>query len=105
MLVLDGVEMLDVREIAEIVDRTPETVRRWIWSGRLTARQHGRRLLVPRRDVETLLAPDSGHVQTSLAEWADGVARQRRSGTLGSGPRTASAADLVLGDRASRQAG
>jgi excisionase family DNA binding protein len=105
VLVLDGVEMLDVREVARIVERTPETVRRWIWSGRLSATQHGRRLLVARRDVESLLAADTEPAQPSLAGWADSVARQRQSGLLGAGSTIPTAADLVLEDRDRRQAG
>lgn len=105
MLVLDGVEMLDVRETAQLAGRTPETVRRWIWAGRLTARRHGSKLLVARRDVDELVRGGPTSPVMSLVEWAATVEEQRRAGALGDPAAQSSAADLVLDDRASRQAG
>ena len=105
MLVVDGVEMLDVRETARLVHRTPETVRRWIWSGRLPARRHGNKLLVARPDVAATTRADSRHdALPSLADWAALVERERRAGALGPSGEGTSAADLVLADRAERQA-
>jgi Helix-turn-helix domain len=105
MLVLDGVEMLDVRETARLADRTPETVRRWIWSGRLAARRHGGRLLVSRGDVDRLIHSRPAPARLTLAAWAAAVDEQRRAGALGDTSGDSSAADLVLDDRASRRAG
>ena len=104
MVVVDGVEMLDVREAAQAADRTPETVRRWIWSGRLAAKRHGNRLLVTRHDLEHLVrgAP-AGDATMSLGEWIELVAEHRSSGALGpTATHSGSAADLVLADRQSR---
>jgi excisionase family DNA binding protein len=105
MLVLDGVEMLDVRETARLAGRTPETVRRWIWSGRLAARRHGSRLLVTRDDVDRLIQGRPAPARLTLAAWAAAVDEQRQAGALGDPSADSSAADLVLDDRASRQAG
>jgi excisionase family DNA binding protein len=105
MLVLDGVEMLDVRETARLAGRTPETVRRWIWSGRLAARRHGSRLLVSRDDVDQLIHSRPAPARLTLAAWAAAVDEQRQAGALGDTSADSSAADLVLDDRASRQAG
>jgi len=107
MLAIDGVELLDVREAARLADRTPETVRRWIWSGRLAAQRHGNRLLVSRHDLESVVRGGlSAAKAVTLSEWARLVGEQRRSGALGSlSPDMPSAADLVLDDRHSRQAG
>jgi hypothetical protein len=105
VFVLDGVEMLDVRETAGLARRTPETVRRWIWAGRLNARRHGGKLLVARRDVEDLVGGGSPATPLTLAEWAETVDRQRRAGELGDAGTAATAADLVLDDRSRRQAG
>lgn len=104
MLVLDGVEMLDLRETARLAGRTPETVRRWIWSGRLAARRHGNKLLVTREAVNELMhgAPAA---KRSLTDWAATVDEHRRTGALGQRKLSASAADLVLDDRATRHAG
>ena len=106
--------MMDVREIAEAAGRTPETVRRWVWSGRLHAERRGNRLLVARQAVDDLLRgrPDSSDasgrsvpVGASLGAWSALVAQQRRTGALEGQVSLDSAADLVLDDRASRQVG
>jgi hypothetical protein len=97
--------MLDVRETAGLARRTPETVRRWIWAGRLNARRHGGKLLVARRDVEDLVRGTSPTTPLTLAEWAGTVNGQRRTGALGDAGTAATAADLVLDDRSRRQAG
>ena len=94
MMVIGGVEVLDVREAAAYVSRTPETVRRWIWSGRLPASRRGNRLLVRRSDLDAL---SGGSVKDalSLAEWAALLP------SSGSG-RAGSALDLLLEDRERR---
>lgn len=96
MQVIDGVEMMEVREAAAYAGRTPETVRRWVWAGRLPARRQGNRLLVSRADVDRLR---SGHSagdgsRLSLQEWVTLVERTRGPGQPG-----ASARDLVLEER------
>ena len=95
MIVIDGVEMVDVREAAQLAGRTPETIRRWVWSGRLSATRSGNKLLVPR---VTYLRPRTRKLlaRRSLAEWAAQLRTAR------GGARTAS--DLVLDDRAARDA-
>jgi excisionase family DNA binding protein len=100
---IDGVEMLDVREAADLARRTPETIRRWVWGGRLEATKEGNRLLVRRSDITALATPGEHAPETpdgsaaerlSLGEWASRV--RRREGTV------ATAADLVWDDRAGR---
>lgn len=91
MMVVDGVEVLDVREAADYVRRTPETVRRWVWSGRLSARRKGNRLLVARHELDALIGPAA---PLSLGAWASALPGAATGGT---------AADLVLDDRAARQ--
>ena len=104
MLVLDGVEMVDVRETARLVGRSPETVRRWIWSGLLSARRHGNKLLVDRRAVEQLARGPVARDLLTLRDWAKAVEMQREAGSLGEDSAGTSAADVVLDDRAGRQA-
>src|SRR3954454_1633324 len=92
-------DMLDVRSAAALVGRPPETVRRWVWSGRLPARRRGRRLVMAREDVEAIAASDA-RGSTSLAAWTDCAhAVREAAGASTSGP---SAADLVIEDRAQR---
>ena len=105
MSVLDGVEMLDVREAARLVRRTPETVRRWIWSGRLPARRHGNKLLVKRGDLDDLIGLRRHDDRMTLADWVNQQSAVRRSGALGRSSTGASAADLVVADREGREAG
>jgi excisionase family DNA binding protein len=70
--VIDGVEMVDVRRAAQLVRRTPETVRRWIWSGRLPAVRRGNRLLVARQALDDLTSSraTTAGPELSLRAWA-----------------------------------
>jgi excisionase family DNA binding protein len=95
---VDREEMLDVRAAAALAGRHPETIRRWVWSGRLPARRVGNRLLVARGDVEALAgAPERA---ASLAAWAERARVVRRARGAKGSQRTA--ADLVLRDRTER---
>ena len=85
--------MVSVREAAAIVGRTPETIRRWVWSGRLASRKQNNRLLIARDDLDQ--AADRSEPALSLREWAKLATKRRPAGT-------GSAADLVLADRAAR---
>lgn len=98
MMVVDGVEMLDVQEAAALVHRTPETVRRWVWSGRLPGVKKGQKLFVPRRDVLAATGAEQAppRDRPTLRAWAEAVAQSQ-----GTGNRP-TARDLVLDDRARR---
>ena len=50
-------DLMTVREIARACHRSEETVRRWIWSGKLPARKLGNQLFARRSDVEALAQP------------------------------------------------
>lgn len=98
---LDRGELLDIRRAASVIGCHPETVRRWVWSGRLAARRDGRRLLFARADVDAL-AEVRGGAPASLASWSRRALSTMRSASPdGSG---ASAAELVLEDRDRRSA-
>jgi helix-turn-helix protein len=86
---------LDIKAAAAVAGRTTETIRRWVWSGRLPARRRGNRLLVTRRDVEALAG---GRKALSLADWLT-LAERGMSARPGAGT---SAADLVLEERRRR---
>lgn len=88
---------LTILDAAALANRSPETVRRWVWSGRLGARKSGKRLLVARRELEALVDPRE-HPALSLREWANLAERALRAG---SGPHR-SAADLVIEERRGR---
>jgi excisionase family DNA binding protein len=92
-------DLVDVRQAAALIGRHPETIRRWVWSGRIGARRRGNRLFVDRADVESVAGawtPES----RSLEAWAQRAKELREvGGTRGVG---VSAADLVLDDRAER---
>jgi excisionase family DNA binding protein len=88
---------MDVQSAAKLAGRTPETIRRWVWSGRLNAHKRGNKLVVRRSDVQRLAGPAQQR-QLSLREWA---ALARTALMTSRGPYS-SAADLVLGERAAR---
>lgn len=88
--------MLDVAAAAALVSRTPETVRRWVWSGRLPAQRQGRRLMVARDDVLRLTGGSQQVTRPSLREWAATVRESAE------GDRAMTASDLVADDRADR---
>jgi excisionase family DNA binding protein len=88
-------ELMDVRHAAKLVARHPETIRRWVWSGRLGAQRRGNRLLVARAELEALAG--QGGASISLREWANRARAARASTPAAGPPRTA--ADLVLEDR------
>ncbi|TMD41021.1 MAG: helix-turn-helix domain-containing protein [Chloroflexi bacterium] len=88
---------LDVKAAARVAGRTTETIRRWVWSGRLPARKRGNRLVMARKDVEAL-AGATERRPLSLAEWARLAERALRGRR---GPR-ASASDLVIEERRRR---
>ncbi|MBA3300907.1 MAG: helix-turn-helix domain-containing protein [Thermoleophilaceae bacterium] len=92
-------DMIDVRGAAALVRRHPETVRRWVWSGRLAARRQGNRLLMVRADVEAIAASE-GRALTSLAAWVDRAraVREAAEATVSG----SSAAEFVIEDRAQR---
>jgi helix-turn-helix protein len=87
---------LDIRAAARLTGRSTETVRRWVWAGRLRARKRGTRLFVLRGDVEAITG-SHGSRPLSLTEWraeADSVVSRSATGR--------SASDLVLADRRER---
>ncbi len=50
--------MLTVPEAAERAERDPETIRRWIRSGKLPARKVGTQHVIEEADLESVLADD-----------------------------------------------
>jgi hypothetical protein len=90
---------LDVKAAAALSGRTAETIRRWVWSGRLSAQKRGNRLVVARADVEAL-AGRGERRPLSLGEWAR-LAEAAMRGRRGSHE---SAADLVIDERRRRLA-
>jgi uncharacterized protein YutE (UPF0331/DUF86 family) len=56
-------ERINVREAAKECGRNPETVRRWIWSGKLPAQKLGNQLFVKRGDLASYCK------ETAVAEY------------------------------------
>ncbi|HVS04633.1 MAG TPA: helix-turn-helix domain-containing protein [Candidatus Dormibacteraeota bacterium] len=81
--------------LPRLTGRSTETVRRWVWAGKLRARKSGKRLLVLRGDLEALAGSDRKIL--SLREWQAIAKRALRRPTVGR-----SASDLVLDDRKDR---
>jgi excisionase family DNA binding protein len=98
---------LTVREAAQRTHRSEETIRRWIWSGRLPARKHGNsyRIDVVHLDqIAVAYDPAAGsHTagsRESFRAWLDDLDRWKQG--LPAASRV-SAADLVIEDRHARR--
>lgn len=53
----DAEQLMSVREVARECKRTEETIRRWIWSGKLPATKLGNQLFVRRKDLDAVISP------------------------------------------------
>lgn len=89
-------ELVDIRQAATDSGRSAETVRRWIWSGKLAATKRGNRLLIDRAELERFLRERHDEAPVALGAWAaEREAEARQSGR--SGPTAhGSGAALVL---------
>lgn len=111
---MTAVQEITVREAAQRTHRSPETIRRWIWSGRLPATKRGNTYYVDVAYLDGLAVemgaashpadPDPGSAGPGgLAAWlADLGAWKSALADAGSqAARTAS--DLVIEDRHARR--
>lgn len=77
--------MLTVPDAAARVNRNPETIRRWIRSGRLRAQRVGTQHIIEERDLDDAIGADTLSVPASWRKTATGepmpdvVAAIRRS--------------------------
>lgn len=77
--------MLTVPEAARRVGRDPETIRRWIRSGRLTARKIGTQHIIEEADLLDVIGDEQGALPAAWRRTASGkpmpnvVAALRRS--------------------------
>jgi len=63
----DPSALLTVREVARACNRSEETVRRWIWSGRLPSRKLGNQHFIDPADVAALRPESPRAVETAVA--------------------------------------
>ena len=89
-------ELVDIRQAATDTGRSAETVRRWIWSGKLAATKRGNRLLIERAELERFLRDRLEDAPIGLAEWAAERDADRRQQEPSGGAARGSAAGLVL---------
>lgn len=61
----DQDDLLTVRDVARACKRSEETVRRWIWSGKLQARKLGNQMFVKRTDLEAMQVPRAGETKAA----------------------------------------
>jgi excisionase family DNA binding protein len=102
-----AVQEITVREAARRTNRSPETIRRWIWSGRLPATKRGNTYYVDIVHLEGVVVEMgiSGYHSDvaqagDLGAWLDEV-RQWKAGLTA--PQTKqTASDLVIEDRHAR---
>jgi excisionase family DNA binding protein len=98
---------LTVRQAAKRACRSEETIRRWIWSGRLAAVKRGTSYCIDVVHLEQVMVEietgGPGHHATpnqGMLAWLDEVAEWKRG--LKSAPGV-SAVDLLLEDRRARR--
>lgn len=106
---MTAVPEVTVREAARRVGRSEETIRRWIWSGRLPAVKRGRGYRIDVRHLEEVIVEiEPGAVRhgtkkpLTMLEWLEAVAEWKRGFPTPPEPG-ASAADLVIEDRHARR--
>ncbi|MGH3104084.1 MAG: helix-turn-helix domain-containing protein [Gaiellaceae bacterium] len=100
---------LTVQEAARRAGRTPETIRRWIWSGRLPAEKIGNQYFVAEEALAALLPPPPAgdglepvEVGGAWGEWLAAAARFQEQ-LRAEGRRLPSAAELLADDRRRRR--
>lgn len=90
-------QWVTVREAAAVLGRNTETVRRWVWSGKVRARKVGSRLMLARADLDAVGRASARSL--TLSAW---IAERDRAPQLATAQRDSSAADLVIEDRRRR---
>ena len=58
-------DLITVREAARACQRTTETVRRWVWEGKLPAQKLGNQLFIKRGDLTRLMHRRKGRDSSS----------------------------------------
>lgn len=92
-----------MRDAAARAGRAEETIRRWIWSGRLPAQKVGNIYRIRQHHLDAAVAGEvpvqSGGGNRDLAHWWEKVSRWREANGIA---HQSTAADLVLDDRMER---
>ena len=97
---------ITVREAARRAHRSEETIRRWIWSGRLPARKRGNSYRIDIAQLDRIAVvydpPGADRAATGdeLGAWLDDLDLWKQGLRVTGG---ASAADLVIEDRHARR--
>ena len=80
-------DLITVREAARQCHRATETVRRWIWEGKLPAQKLGNQLFIKRADLARVAMPKNQHrVEEQLALLEEIRALRERIARRMSGP-------------------
>jgi len=58
-------DLMTVRDVARACVRSEETIRRWIWSGKLPATKLGNQLFVKREDLQAMRAPKTAEAKVT----------------------------------------
>ncbi len=99
---------LTVRQAAKCAGRSEETIRRWIWSGRLPAAKRGTSYRIDVVHLERVMVEvDTGAAKhaasnQSMLDWLEEVARWKAGLKVKPTPGV-SAADLIIEDRRARR--
>ncbi len=93
-----------MREAAQRVHRAEETIRRWIWTGKLPARKFGKGYQVHESDLDAIAAGvpaprQPSETELSLGDWVAAVKAWRATNDVSP---YGGAGQLVIEDRAER---
>jgi len=97
---------ISVREAAQRAHRSEETVRRWIWSGRLPARKRGNSYRIDIAHLDRIAVvydppdADPAFADGGLGAWLADLDRWKQGLRVTAG---ATAADLIIEDRHARR--
>ena len=103
---MGATQEITVREAAQRAHRSEETIRRWIWSGRLPAHKRGSSYRIDIAHLDRIaIVYDPGDADPaargeSLGAWLDDLDRWKEGLPVAAGAR---AADLIIEDRHARR--
>jgi excisionase family DNA binding protein len=96
---------LSVREAARISRRSEETVRRWIWSGKLPARKLGNQYFIDPAELQAALGEGGGVLREPAATYSPAPVREGIEMSRREEARKWLTEVLALGDRVAAEGG
>ena len=77
MVIKDKGEKITVRQAAKECGRNPETIRRWIWSGKLAAEKTGNQLFIKKTELDSVCQNKPVSKYRDMTEFIERAAKLR----------------------------